>query len=170
MKLDLSRDIENSSANRTAATKRATRAIIDLDAIAENVKAFRSLVSQSTLLMAVVKANGYGHGAVMVARTAIEAGADQLAVATVDEGIQLRTAGIDLPILLLGPIALEEYAAATRSRLQISVGSLEQIDAARLAANSIDVATALKLHLKIDTGMRRYGCMPEDAKELARLI
>ena len=78
-----------------AGSSRATRALIDLDALANNVGVFVERAGQGAGVMAVVKANAYGHGAVMVARAAVEAGASWLAVATVDEGCQLRAAGLD---------------------------------------------------------------------------
>ena len=77
---------------------RATRAIIDLDAVASNVRQIRMLIRPETRFMAVVKADGYGHGAIMVARTALEAGASMLGVATVGEAASLRERGLSAPI------------------------------------------------------------------------
>jgi alanine racemase len=151
-------------------SNRATRAVIDLDSIAGNIRIFRDLVTPSTKLMAVVKANGYGHGAVMIARTALRAGVDQLAVATVDEGIQLRNAGIRTPILVLGPVDGEEISTAITSQLQLSVGTYESIEAISNAARSLIVDEPVKVHLKIDTGMRRFGCMPDQASSFAKRI
>src|SRR5689334_1302047 len=87
----------------TFLSHRATRAEIDLDAVAGNVRYFAGVAGPGAGVMAVVKANAYGHGAVMVARTAVAAGASWLAVATVDEGEQLRAAGLGAPILVLAP-------------------------------------------------------------------
>lgn len=151
-------------------SNRATRAVIDLDAIAGNIRIFRDLVTPSTMLMAVVKANGYGHGAVMIARTALKAGADQLAVATVDEAIQLRQAGIQALILVLGPINGGEISTAISNQLQLSVGTLDAIDAISDTARSLILEEPVKVHLKIDTGMRRFGCMPDQASSLVKRI
>ena len=95
---------------------RATRAIVDLDAIKGNVRALRSAVPETTRLMAVVKADGYGHGAPWVARAALEGGAAALGVATVGEGRSLREAGIRAPIILLGSIDPSEAAAAGQAK------------------------------------------------------
>ncbi|MFL5761516.1 MAG: alanine racemase [Thermomicrobiales bacterium] len=151
-------------------SQRATRAIVDLDAIAGNVAIFRNLIAPATKLLAVVKANGYGHGAVMIAGTALAAGADQLAVATVDEGAELRAAQIHAPILVLGPASHSEIARALRLGLQLSVATLASINAISDEADCAGALRPAELHLKIDTGMRRYGCMPENALALARRI
>jgi alanine racemase len=146
---------------------RSTRSIVDLDVIASNVRQFRARITPSAALMTVVKANGYGHGAVMIARTALEAGADRLAVATVDEGIQLRRHGIRASILVLGPIDPGEAALALKEGLTLAVASEELIDA---VASTADPGQAAAVHLKVDTGMRRYGAKPHDALGLAKRI
>jgi alanine racemase len=158
----------SSDVHAPSTSNRATRAIINLDVIAGNVRVFRDLATPSTKLMAVVKANGYGHGAVMIARAALKAGSDQLAVATVDEGIQLRNAGILAPILVLGPVDGSEISTAITNQLQLSVGTLKSIEAISSAARSLIVDEPVKVHLKIDTGMRRFGCMPDQAVSLAQ--
>src|SRR5579872_856355 len=81
---------------------RATRVEVDLDSIAWNVAQLKQLIEPAEL-MPVVKANGYGHGAVAVSTTAVRAGAERLAVYTVDEGVELRRAGLDVPVLTFGP-------------------------------------------------------------------
>ena len=90
-----------------AAHARGTYAYIDLDAIRFNVGIFRKVIGDSAALMAVVKANGYGHGALPVARAALSAGADWLGVAAAEEGEELRRGGIEAPILVLGPSSFE---------------------------------------------------------------
>ena len=90
---------------------RSTHAVIDLDALAGNVRIVREALTPGTGLVAVVKGNGYGHGATMVARTALEAGAAMLAVATVGEGQLLRQRGLTAPILVLGPANASESLA-----------------------------------------------------------
>nr|MDQ3045186.1 alanine racemase [Chloroflexota bacterium] len=114
-----------------------------------------------------VKANGYGHGSVMVARAALAAGAHQLAVATVDEGIYLRAAGIREPILVMGPIGDAECFAAVNSDLELTVTTVEEVNTVSAVTR---VGPNARVHLKIDTGMRRYGCDPEQAVALAREI
>ena len=148
---------------------RATRAVVDLDAIAGNLRQFRSAVSGSAQLMAVVKANAYGHGAVMTARAALRAGADHLAVATVDEGLALRHAQINAPVLVLGPIDPSEAARAVRGGLTVAVGDAETVHALAAAAPASPSGLA-SVHLKVDTGMRRFGATPTDAVGLARFI
>ena len=138
---------------------RSTRALVDLDVIRANAHALTSLVGPAVELMAVVKADGYGHGAVMVAREAIAGGATWLGVATVSEGRELRDASIDTSILVLGPIHATEVDAAMVGRLDISVGDHELADALAYRAE-----TGLRippLHLKVDTGMHRYGLPPD---------
>src|SRR5574341_2226687 len=100
-----------SPADRIPPTHRAW-VEVDLDAIRANVEAIRRLLSPSTRFMSVVKSDAYGHGAVAVARTALSAGASWLAVATVEEGIHLRRAGIDAPVLLFSPTICKEEIEA----------------------------------------------------------
>jgi alanine racemase len=150
-----------------SATHRAW-AEIDLDAIRDNVLGLLSLLSRGTRLMAVVKADAYGHGAVEVARTATEAGAWALGVATIDEGIELRQAGLTAPVLVLGPTLPEDADAAVRHDLGVTVFRLEVAQAlSRAAARA---GHAARVHLKVDTGMGRIGTAPKDAAALAREI
>lgn len=143
----------------------ATHARIDLDAISHNLRGIRSHVGERKVLVAV-KANAYGHGAVVIAqhleRTRL---ADWLGVATVPEGLELRAAGVNLPILKLSHALPHEVDAAVRADLALTVVDAASIDA--VAATG--VAGAI-VHLKVDTGMRRIGCEPEHAVELARRI
>ena len=135
---------------------------VDLGTIRNNVKAVRRLLSPSTQLMSVVKADGYGHGAEAVARTALSAGASWLAVATLEEGIHLRTRGIEAPVLVFGPtISKEEIEAVVEHRLQPTVCSLQQ--ARRLSDVGLG---AIRIHLKVDTGMSRLGVAWQEAHEL----
>jgi alanine racemase len=149
---------------------RVTRAIIDLEAVAGNVRALRSAVPPTTRLMAVVKADGYGHGATWVARTALDAGASALGVATVGEGRALRAADIRAPIVLLGSIDPTEAAAACRCGLEITVAGLSLLDAVQRAAREAANREPVSVHLKIDTGLRRYGALPEEAGAIAARI
>lgn len=116
---------------------------------------------------AVVKADGYGHGAVAVAKAALEAGAAGLCVALVQEGIELRLAGIDAPILLLSEQPSAQAAQIVEHRLTPTVYSVAAVDAIAAAAAAASTDYKPGLHLKIDTGMRRVGAQPDDAVALA---
>ena len=140
---------------------------ISSSALAHNIAVVRELLGP-TQVCAVVKANGYGHGAVLAARAMVAGGADCLAVAIIDEGIELRDAGITVPILLLSEIPSATIPAALEADLTLTIGSL---DGARAAA---DAASQLKgvyrVHLKIDTGMLRQGVSPREALRAARIL
>lgn len=145
---------------------RATRAEIDLDAVAHNVRFFAAQAGPRAGVMAVVKANAYGHGATMVARAALAAGARWLAVATVDEGRQLRDMGIGAPILVLAPSAPEEALAAVRGALTLAVADLD--GAAAVAAAAGDAPAPI--HVEIDTGLGRFGVHHTVAVEMIARI
>lgn len=149
---------------------RATRAYVDLDAIATNVRALRGALPESTRLMAVVKADAYGHGAPWVANAALQAGAALLGVATVGEGELLRAHGIEVPIVLLGSIDAGEALAACRAGLEITVAEDRLLDALQETALAASLPTPVSVHLKVDTGLRRYGALPELAVTLAQRI
>lgn len=140
---------------------------IDLAAIAANAKALRAAAPGSELC-AVVKADGYGHGADRVATAALAAGATRLAVAQVAEGVALRDAGIGAPIWVLSEPEPAELPAAFEARLQPAVYSAAGIDAAVAAVPA--GRRPLTVHLKLDTGMHRVGADPADAVDLARRI
>ena len=139
--------------------------VIDHDAIAHNVAVLAALAGPGAAVCAVVKADGYGHGLVEVARTTLAAGASWLGVAHAAEGRALRAAGIDSPVLLLSePVSPEEIGDVVAGGLRVTVYSEAVIDA--LAATGAPVA----VHLKLDTGLRRVGACPGDALSLARLV
>lgn len=126
---------------------------IDLEALASNVRHLKQQLLPQTALMAVVKADGYGHGAIAVARTALENGATWLGVATIVEGIELRQAEITAPILILGAThTVQEIEAITRWQLQPTLCMPEQA-----LSFSRHLHHSLPVHLKIDTGMSRLG-------------
>lgn len=139
---------------------------VDLDAIAQNVSTLGALVPGSELC-AVVKANAYGHGAVEVARAALDAGASRLAVAQVGEGIRLREAGIDAPIWLFSEPAPAEYVQAVAHDLEPSLYTTAGLE---MAANAVGDRDALTVHLAVDTGMGRVGVAGADALEMAQWI
>ena len=137
---------------------RPTLAVVDLDAIRDNV---RALTPTSAEVMAVVKADGYGHGAVPVARAALQAGATWLGVALVEEGIELRRAGVDAPILVLS----EAPPGATGDALAADLTPTVYSD--RAIRETADVRPGATVHLKVDTGMHRVGAAPADVLRLA---
>jgi alanine racemase len=131
---------------------------IDLAALAHNVRQIRSLLAPTTAIMAVVKADAYGHGAIDVARTIVAAGVEWLAVATVPEGIELRQAGIVAPMLILGVVHDElQVQAIVKYGLQLTADSLEQAIWLSKFAATLELATPIPVHLKLDTGMSRLG-------------
>jgi len=142
---------------------------IDLDAVRANVAALRARCAPAELL-AVVKAEGYGHGAVPVARAALEAGATGLGVALVEEGIELREAGIDGSILVLSEPVPAAAASVVQYRLTPVVYTLAGIDALAKAVADRGVHEQLGVHLKVDTGMHRVGCSTDEAVDLATQV
>ena len=140
---------------------------ISASALAHNIAVVREVLGP-TQVCAVVKANGYGHGAVLAARAMIAGGADSLAVAIIDEGIELRDAGITAPILLLSEIPPSTIGAALEAGLTLTVGSLEGARAVALVAS--ELGGTHRVHLKIDTGMLRQGVSPREALRAARIL
>jgi len=128
---------------------------IDLDAIAHNTREMRRVTSPGAMVMAVVKANGYGHGAVEVSRAALANGVSWLGVARVVEGMALREAGIEAPVLVLGYTTPAQAADAVRHDLSQAVYSTEM--AQMMAAAAGKEGRRAKVHVKIDTGMGRLG-------------
>jgi len=135
-------------------------AIIDLTAIAHNVAALKARLGPGTELWAVVKANAYGHGAIPVARAALEAGASRLAVARIREGVELRRAGIDAPILVMGYHLPSEAEAAVAHDLIMTVN--DEVFARALDLQARDAGKRAVVHVKVDTGMGRFGRLPDD--------
>ncbi|MGL6137341.1 MAG: alanine racemase, partial [Planktothrix sp.] len=142
---------------------------VDLDAIAENIRQIKGLLSPQTKLMAVVKADAYGHGAVSVAKTVCQAGAEWLAVATLPEGIELREAGIKQPILLLGAIhTAEEVQAIAHWQLQPTLCTPQQALLFSETLNQLNQSLAVQI--KIDTGMSRLGTPWQQGLEFFKLV
>lgn len=134
---------------------------VNLDHICHNLQQIKQFVGKDTKVMAVVKANGYGHGAVGVSKALAFAGVDSFAVTTIEEGQALRAAGIDLPILVFAPMLADQCAAMKKWRLWPSIDCLEVLHAWHEIAGG-------EYHLKVDTGMHRIGVSPEEALQLAR--
>jgi alanine racemase len=142
---------------------------IDRAALANNVRQIKQMLSPQTELMAVVKADAYGHGAIGVAQTALQAGASLLAIATLGEGIELREAGIASPILVLGAINTpEEVAAIVHWQLQPTLCTPQQ--ALVFCETITELKQILPVHLKLDTGMSRLGMPWEQALEFVQLV
>lgn len=133
------------------------KADINLDAICENILAEKALFSEGTKIMAVIKADGYGHGAIPIAR-ALDSMVDAFAVAIVEEGIELREAGIDKPILILGTIAKEEIPEVIQHNITQTVFQLDMAKA--MEEEAVRQGKIAKIHIKLDTGMGRLGYQP----------
>ncbi len=147
--------------------RRPAWAEISRGAIAHNVGVLDELLGETTLC-AVVKANGYGHGAPLAAKAALSGGADALAVAIVDEGIELRGAGISAPILLLAEIPAETIADALSHSLTLTVGSLGGAQA--VVAHAARLGGRHRVHVKVDTGMHRMGVDPSELDEVLGVL
>jgi alanine racemase len=138
---------------------------VDLDAVAHNVRAFRRLLPPDCRLVAVVKANAYGHGMVACARAALQHGAAELAVANVHEGAQLRAAGVAAPILVAGPTAPSEAGLVVQHGLTATVATVELAQALAAATRRY-----LPVHVEVDTGMGRHGVAARDLGALVDRI
>jgi len=150
---------------------RPTFAQIDLGVLRENLRSSREFIGPDVRVMAVVKANAYGHGAVECARTLESERVDWLGVALLEEAIQLRDAGIKIPILCLGGFPLGREALLLEHNITPVVFNIEQAKALQMVANH--VSGNIQIHVKIDTGMGRLGVRWDDLDEfitaLARL-
>ncbi|MFO7741276.1 MAG: alanine racemase [Anaerolineae bacterium] len=145
-----------------------TWAEVDLDAIAQNARLLKSCGGSGCELMVAVKANAYGHGAVPVSRMALAGGATRLAVHRVEEGIELRQAGISVPILIMGYTLPAESEAVVQWDLTPTVNSEPQARALSAAATAEE--KALPVHIKVDTGMGRYGLLPDEVVGFTRFL
>jgi alanine racemase len=141
-------------------------ATVDLDAIAYNVAAIKRHVGDRVIVMAVVKANAYGHGLEPVARAALESGAAWLAVNRLGEGMALRRAGIDAPILVMGYTPTAGATTAVAHDLRLTVTSLPLAKA--LSAATTLGGKSLPIHVKVDTGMGRLGLLPDEVLGFVR--
>ncbi len=142
---------------------------VDSKAIKNNSRVLKNFIGEDCLLMAVVKADGYGHGAETVAKAALNGGADSLGVATLDEGIQLRNAGLKCQILILGNLINSEelYSSFCWDLIPTISGIREAIICNNIAEKN---HKKFSVHLKIDTGMTRLGCDCNEVKELISKI
>ncbi len=137
---------------------------IDLSALAHNVRQIRSLLAPNTQIMAVVKADAYGHGSIDIAHTIIAEGVEWLAVATVTEGIELRQAGIIAPILILGGVNSEvQVQAIVKWGLQPTICTIDQAILVSKAIAKLQPSAKLSVQIKLDTGMSRLGADWQEA-------
>ena len=141
---------------------------INLGAIRHNFTEIRRQINPASKLCAVVKANAYGHGAIEVSKVAVECGADFLAVATVEEGLELRRAGFELPILILSLIPTSAAGVVVENDLTATVADFDCAEKISVAA--VKLNRLAKVHLKIETGMGRIGIAPDKAVALAEKI
>ncbi|MGD2036776.1 MAG: alanine racemase, partial [Desulfobacterales bacterium] len=133
---------------------------IDLKAIAHNVAELRRITQPESRLMAVVKANGYGHGAIEVAQCALQNGAAALGVARIEEGIRIREAGIRAPVLIFGYTLPQQAADLLEYDLEPCVYAAAS--ARKLSATAASLGKKIRAHLKVDTGMGRLGQLPQN--------
>ena len=137
-----------------------TYAEVDLDAIAHNVRAIKNHIGPSVALMAVLKANAYGHGALEIAQTVLRHGASWLVVAQASEGLPLRQAEITAPILVTGYTPASEVECAIAADLTLTVTELDVAET--IAAQSAALGRRIPVHVKVDTGMGRFGLLPDE--------
>jgi alanine racemase len=146
----------------------ASHVRIDLERYERNVRILREIAGAEREFMAVIKANAYGHGAIQCASTALQAGASHLAVARVSEAIQLRRAGITAPILVFGGPNPGTIELAIRNDLTLSIGSTVSMD--ELLRVTERTGLRARAHLKVDSGLHRYGVLPALARAVARRL
>ena len=142
---------------------------VDSQAIENNSRVLKKFIKKDCLLMAVVKADGYGHGAITVSKAALLGGADSLGVATLEEGIELRKSGLDCPILILGNLTSGEelYSSFYWNLVPTISGIREAIICNHIAESH---RNKFSIHLKVDTGMTRLGCNQNEVHELVSKI
>lgn len=146
---------------------RETWAEINLKAIKHNIIEMKNLLPKNCQIMAVVKANGYGHGSVPVAQQALQSGAKSLAVALLEEALLLRRAGITAPILVLGRVAPEYASLAAQHQITLTFFQIEWLK----EVNETNLSAPLNLHMKWDTGMGRTGIRSEtELKEILAVL
>ncbi len=153
---------------RCRAAAAGLHALVDLDQLVANLRALARLLPPDVGILAVLKANAYGHGLVPTASAAVEGGAAALGVARIEEGLVLRQGGIAAPIVVLGPPNHERLIDALHAQLTIAVGSEHDARAVIRAAERVQ--RRARVHLEVDTGMHRFGVTPDEAVPLARLL
>lgn len=149
---------------------RPTRAMIDLDNFEHNFFTIKNKLSPGTKLCAVIKADAYGHGAVEIAKAALDCGVDYLAVALIEEALELRLSGIDAPILILGFTPREQFDKIVAYDITQTVYDVDSVSALSLTAKRL--SKTAKVHIKIDTGMSRLGfqAIPSSIDEIEKIF
>lgn len=142
-------------------TYRPTWAEIDLSAARYNIGCIRDTLSDDVNVMAVVKANAYGHGICQISKVLVEEGVDYLGVATVDEAMKIRVSGVTAPVLILGSVLEEEAKIAAENNITLTLCDMKLLEVLKDIYRSSGVRP--KVHIKIDTGMGRIGIWHEDA-------
>jgi len=137
---------------------------VDVDAITDNTRALKRFAGRQCRLMAMVKANGYGHGMLVAARAALAGGADWLGVSSTAEGLELRDDGLEAPILNVGWTPASDIGVAARADIDVTVFSREAVDAASYAGRRL--GRPVRVHWKLDTGMGRLGTPPGAVAEM----
>ncbi|MDD3236890.1 MAG: alanine racemase [Candidatus Gastranaerophilales bacterium] len=149
-------------------TKRDAWVEINLDCVEKNVKELKRFAKKDAKMLAVVKADAYGHGSVMLTPTLLASGVDMLGVASIDEGMQLREAKINVPILVLGAAPVWAFDYAAEHNISLSLFNEEHINASKLTFEKTGIKP--KVHIKIDTGMNRIGVGVDDAVALIKKV
>ena len=142
-----------------ASTLRRTWAEIDLDSLVHNYRTLKALIGDDVKFMGIVKADAYGHGSVQVSRCLEEAGADYLAVSSIDEAMELRTNGISMPILILGHTPRDQTQKLIENDITQAVTC--EAKAINYSQEAMKLGKTLKVHIKVDTGMSRLGYLCE---------
>ncbi|MDD5748034.1 MAG: alanine racemase [Actinomycetota bacterium] len=154
--------------DRESVIIRPLEAVIDLEKIRHNIKALRALLPPGCRFMAVVKANAYGHGDIEVSKAALEAGADCLGVALVEEALKLREAGFECPVHVLFEPPVSAARFVVENDLTQTVYTHEFVRSLSLEASML--GKQAKIHLKVDTGMRRVGVEPGDVRDFTSFL
>ena len=141
---------------------------VDLEALRHNLRQVREVVGPRVRVMAVVKANGYGHGLVEPSRALVDAGADALAVTRIEEAVPIRNAGITAPILLLTPIQPDNAEAAIGADLEMTV--CEPALARAVSEAATKLGRTARIHAKVDTGMGRLGLPPDEVPSFFQTV
>jgi len=149
-------------------TRRDAWVEVDLGSVEHNIKALKSRLSAGTKLLAVVKADAYGHGSTTIAPILVASGVDMLGVASVDEGIELRDAGITIPVLVLGVTPDWAVCSAVENDLELSVFTHEHITSCVYAYQRLEKKP--KVHIKVDTGMHRIGISCKHALDFIKQV
>ena len=146
---------------------RATRALIHLENLRMNIRTLKKRIGPAVRICMAVKADAYGHGSIPIVRTALQEGVGSFGVATIEEAAELRSAGITAPVILFSLTTPEEFPAIAEYGLEPFVADMRTLKAVGLEAAK--VKRKIGVHIKIETGMGRIGCSPDDAFELCTI-